>query len=304
MRVESLHALRREDVVSARLVKVHRFPVKSMLGESPSDSHIDGTGVVGDRAYALIDLETGRVASAKDPRRWAVLLGCRAAYVDGTSPDAAFVVVLPDGTRLASHDPDVDVRLSAALGRAVHLVARPTADAVYDDLWPDIDGMAPEEFINETQTSTSDDGRPISTLPVGLMAPGTFQDVAPITIMTVQSLRHAARLQPNSRWDSRRFRPNLLVDLDGDSEGFIENDWTGRRIAVGETTIEVFAPTPRCVMTTLAQDDLLADREVLRTIAHHNRVEVPGIGRFACLGAYATVVEAGPIVVGDPVRLL
>ncbi len=172
--------------------------------------------------------------------------------------------------------------MSAALGRAVRLVAEPLADTVYDDVWPDIDGMAPDEFINETQTSTSEDGRPISTLPVGLMAPGTFQDVAPITIMTVQSLHHAARLQPNSRWDSRRFRPNLLVDLDDDSEGFIENDWAGRRITIGEATIEVLAPTPRCVMTTLAQDDLVADREVLRTLAHHNRLEIPGVGRFTC----------------------
>src|SRR5262245_13307197 len=290
--------------MSARLVGIHRFPVKSMLGESPAGALPDGTGVVGDRAHALIDVETGKVASAKVPRRWAVLLGYRAAYVGDASRGSPFVVVLPDGTQLASDAPDFDGRLSAALGREVRLVATPPPGAVYDDMWPDVEAMAPEEFINETRTSTSDDGRPISTLPVGLLAPGTFQDVAPLTIMTVQSLRHAARLQPNSSWDARRFRPNLLVDLDDDSDGFVENDWDGKRIAIGGTTIEVFASTPRCVMTTLAQDDLPADREVLRTVAQHNRVEVPGAGRFACLGAYAAVVEAGPVAVGDPVRLL
>jgi uncharacterized protein YcbX len=285
-------------------VRIHRFPVKSMLGESPTGAHLDGTGLVGDRAHALIDVETGKVASAKVPRRWAVLLGYRAAYVGDASPGSPFVVVLPDGTHLASDAPDLDRRLSAALGRDVRLVATPPPDAVYDDLWPDVEAMAPREFISETQTSTSDDGRPISTLPVGLMAPGTFQDVAPLTIMTVQSLQHAARLQPNSRWDARRFRPNLLVDFDDESEGFIENDWAGRRIAIGKATIEVFASTPRCVMTTLAQEDLPADRHVLRTVAQHNRVEIPGAGLFACLGAYAAVVEAGPIAVGDSVRLL
>src|SRR5262249_50610466 len=163
----------------------------------------------------------------------------------------AFVVELPDGTQLASRDPDLDARLSEVLGREVRVVATPPADAAYDDLWPDIEGVAPDEFIDETRTSTSDDGRPISTLPVGLLAPGTFQDLAPLTIMTVQSLHHAEKLQPDSRWDVRRFRPNLLVDLDDGSEGFIENDWNGRRIAIGEATIEVFASTPRCVMTTL-----------------------------------------------------
>jgi uncharacterized protein YcbX len=275
-----------------------------MLGESPGDAHLDRSGLVGDRAHALIDVETGKVASAKVPRQWAVLLGCRAAYVEDPSPGAAFVVVFPDGRRLTSHDPDFEGRLSVALDREVRLVATPPTDAVYDDLWPDVEGMAPDGFIHETQTSTSDDGRPISTLPVGLLAPGTFQDVAPLTIMTTQSLRHATRLQPNSRWDARRFRPNLLVDLDDDSDGFVENDWTGRRISIGEATIEVLTPTPRCVMTTLAQDDLPADRQVLRTVARHNRVEIPGVGRFACLGSYATMVEAGPIAVGDPVRLL
>src|SRR5262245_5370454 len=142
-----------------------------MLGESPAGAHLDGTGVVGDRAHALIDVETGKIASAKVPRRWAALLGYRAAYVGDASPGSVFVVAFPDGTHHTSDAPDLDGRLSTGLGREVRLVATPPPDAVYDDLWPDVEAMAPDEFIKETQTSTSDDGRPISTLPVGLLAP-------------------------------------------------------------------------------------------------------------------------------------
>ena len=290
--------------MSARLLEIHRFPVKSMLGETLDDARIELTGLAGDRAHALIDVATGKVASAKDPRRWAALLGFRASYVDRSEPGAPLVVVLPDGSRVGSLDDDVDARLSAVIDREVHLVGAPSADSVYDDLWPDIDGMAPADFISDTQTSTSDDGRPVSTLPVGMLAPGTFQDVAPVTILTAESLRHAAALEPDARWDTQRFRPNLFVDLESEVDGFIENDWSGKRIAIGDLVLDVFGATPRCVMTTLAQGDLPADRRILRTVAGHNRVDVAGLGRFACLGAYATVVEAGRVTVGDPVRLL
>ena len=273
-----------------------------MRGEALTEAELDESGVAGDRAHALLDVETGKVASAKDPRRWAALLGFAAAYVDAAASGAPLVVVLPDGSRVGSDDADVDARLSGALGRSVRLVATPVAGAVYDDLWPDVEGMAPAEFISDTQTSTSDDGRPVSSLPVGLLAPGTFQDVAPLTILTSASLASAAALAPDAQWDTKRFRPNLVLDVEG--EGFLENEWSGRRIAVGEVVVEVLFAAPRCVMTTLAQDGLPADRAILQTVARHNRVDVPGVGKFACLGAYATVVEAGRVSVGDAVRLL
>ena len=52
---------------------LYRYPVKSMLGESLRTCTIDAGGVLGDRAYAVIDVETGAVASAKVPKRWSAL---------------------------------------------------------------------------------------------------------------------------------------------------------------------------------------------------------------------------------------
>ncbi len=288
--------------MTMRLLEIRRFPVKSMLGETPLEVLVEASGVVGDRAHAIVDVETGKVASAKRPRLWGSLLGFSACYIDRPGAGEPLGITLPDGTALHNEQPDFDERLSGAIGKQVQLTAAPELDADYEDEWLDIEGMAPQEFIQSTQTSTSEDGNPVSTLPVGMMAPGTFQDVAPVTVMTTASLRRMAELQPGSRWDPRRFRPNLLLDVEG--TGFIENEWIGRQLSVGEVVFSVVAPIPRCVMTTLPQEDLSADRGILRTVARYNRVDVAGTGIFACLGAYALVLKPGRVAVGDEIEVL
>jgi uncharacterized protein YcbX len=272
-----------------------------MQGETPSEVVVDATGVAGDRAYALVDSETGAVASAKDPRRWAALLGFSARFAAEPGRGQPVTITLPGGVMVSSTDPDIDRHLSSAAGRTVTLSGVPATGARYEEVWPDIDGLAPVEFVTSLRTGQTTAGEAVTALPVGMLAPGTFQDVAPVTILTTASLRAARRLHPAGDWDQRRFRMTILIDADGDR--FIENDWLGRILAIGTVRLSVFAPTPRCVMVTLAQPDLGADREVLTTVARHNRAEVPGAGRFACLGVYASVESGGTIRVGDSVEL-
>lgn len=287
-------------VVNGLVVEVRRYAVKSMLGEVLPDCMVEEQGLCGDRMYALLDSESGKVASAKRPRPWAALLGFRATYADQPGRGRPVVVEAPDGESRRSDHPGFDTWLSKAVGRRVNLVGQPLEGASYEDEWPDVDGMAPADFIESTRTSTSEDGLAVSTLAIAMMAPGTFQDVSPVTILTTASLREAQRLHPSGDWDPRRFRANLLLDVPGD--GFVENDWTGRRLTVGGAVLEVVAPTPRCVMPTLAQEELPADRGVLKIAAIHNRVDT-GFGIWACLGAYATVVTPGPVAVGDDFSL-
>ena len=59
-----------------------RFPVKSMKGERIEQAELTERGLVGDRAYALIDTDTGKVVSAKSVRLFPGLLGCQAAFVE------------------------------------------------------------------------------------------------------------------------------------------------------------------------------------------------------------------------------
>ena len=278
-----------------------RFPVKSMLGEHPAAVDITESGIVGDRAWGLVDIETGKVASAKHPRLWEPLLGLRATYDDEPKPGTVVRIQLADGSTVSSDDADVDKRLSAAIGRDVHLTSEVPPKASYDEEWPDVDGIAPSEFIAATRSGRSAAGHDLSSLPVGMLAPGTFQDVAPLTLMTTASLRAARAIYPDGDWDDRRFRSTLLIDVDGD--GFAEQEWVGKSLRIGAVELSVTAPTPRCVMVTLAQQDLPNDRKLLPTLAKHNRLDVLGSGLYACLGVYASVVRNGRIETGNPVAV-
>src|SRR5213592_3546105 len=87
-----------------------RFPVKSMRGEQLDAVELTEGGIVGDRAYAIRDRETGKVASAKHPKLWPELLACRAAFVESpgsSNPLPPVQIALADGSTVLSDAPDV-----------------------------------------------------------------------------------------------------------------------------------------------------------------------------------------------------
>ena len=94
---------------------------------------------------------------------------------------------------------------------------------------------------------------------------------------------------------------NLVIETK--EPGFVENDWVGRELRVGETArLKITMSDPRCVMTTLAQEELPRDANVLRTLARHNRVRI-GDGKLPCAGVYAEVSTSGAVALGDSVVL-
>ena len=108
-----------------------RFPVKSMLGEEIDQVGVDAGGILGDRAFALVDVETGKVASAKHPKVWPDLLRCRASYVAPRvdEPLPPVRIELADGTSVMSDAPEVDAVLSRFCGREVRLARAAPADS-------------------------------------------------------------------------------------------------------------------------------------------------------------------------------
>lgn len=127
---------------------------------------------------------------------------------------------------------------------------------------------------------------------------GSFFDVAPLHLLTQASLRRLRELQPASLFEVERFRPNVV--LEGDAAPFGENEWGGVTVHLGEeVTAPVLIPTMRCIMPTLPQHDLPKDNETLRTLSRHNRIEIPGLGTWSCLGAYAGVATGGRLSVGS-----
>ena len=110
------------------LASLHRYPVKSMMGEDLNAAHVTERGLLGDRAYALCDPETGNVVSAKNPQKWPNLFSYRAAYTSPPAPGSAVPpvrVMLPDGDCAVSSSPDFAPTLSAKLGRPVTLLSSP-----------------------------------------------------------------------------------------------------------------------------------------------------------------------------------
>jgi uncharacterized protein YcbX len=283
-----------------------RFPVKSMAGERLTEAELTtGRGLVGDRAYALVDAVTGKVVSAKSVKLFPGLLACRAAFVQPprAGDDLPPVrITLPDGTIVTSDAADADEVLSAHFGRAVTLARAAPEDYTIDQYHPDVEGLDPtghRDEVVEQKLGTA------FFAEVGIPSPvpvGSFFDLFPVSVLTTSTLARLGELRPQTRFDERRFRMNVIVRTE--AAGFVENDWVGHGLAVGGAVrLGMALPDPRCVMTTLAQDELPRDADVLRTLVRHNRVDVGGAGLFPCAGAYAVVQAPGMVRTGDPVVL-
>lgn len=263
------------------VVSLWRYPVKSMLGEELNASEVTDRGLLGDRAYAVIDSSDGKAASAKNPRKWPALFDFRAAFVEPEHLDAGAApirITLPDGSTVRSDQDDLNRILSRAFDREVILRAADGGAVNSEQYYPDMEGLGHRDTVADFTLSR-----------------GTFFDAAMVHLLTTATLDRLRELYPEGRFEARRFRPNIVVQLGSGEKGFAENAWVGRTLAIGpDVRLNITAPCGRCVMTTLSQADLPKDPGILRTAAQHNRVKV---------GVYAAVMCGGTIRRGDPVRL-
>ena len=283
------------------VAKLWRYPVKSMLGEELSSADVTDHGIVGDRAWAVVDRSDGKVASAKNPAKWRRLLELQPRFVDG--PEGPVEITFPDGSTARTGD-GADDALSKFIARDVTLAATPPEVGRFEEVWPtDVGEIAPDEFVANTKVDTNPEGEAVSDIVLAMAAPpGTFFDLSPLHMMTTATLDALRVAAPNADFDVRRYRPNVLIDAD--AGGFVENDWPGKELTVGECRIRVDLATMRCVMTTLAHGEVPADRETLRTVARANKIEIPGLGTWACAGVYATPTSFGRLQVKDPVEVV
>ena len=276
------------------LAELWRYPVKSMLGERVAGSEVTVHGLPGDRGLALVDRESGKIASAKAPRLWRGLLRCSAVLDERDAPgDAGAVrIEIPGGKPLWSTDSDVDDVLSAYVGRPVRLADSPPAEAT-------LDRSLPEQVLAEGVDAQVDAA--LVTIGSGTPPGGGFVDFAPLHLITTSTLEHIAELSPRGAVEVRRYRPNLVLRTSG--RGFVENDWLGRELRIGERLrLKVIARTPRCAIPTLEHGTLPRDAAALRTLAAHNRL--PAMDQLPaepCAGFYAQVLEPGRIMPGDTV---
>lgn len=282
-----------------------RFPVKSMGGERLQTAVLSATGVLGDRAFALVETDTGKVVSAKSVKLFPDVLDCLATFVEeprGGRPLPPVRITLPTGATVMSDDPDVSRVLSSHFDREVTLAQSAPAGFTIDQYHPDVEGADPAGY-RDTTVEQKLGAALFAQLGVPSPVPaGSFFDVSPLSVLTSSTLDRFSELAPLSRWDPRRFRMNVIVRTD--QPGFVENAWIGRSLAVGDASrLRLTMPDPRCVMTTLAQGDLPNDSDILRAAVKHNRLPLTGGALFPCVGVYATVEAGGTLQVGDPVAL-
>lgn len=276
------------------VVSLWRYPVKSMMGEELNAAEISERGLLGDRAYALVDSSGGKVASAKNPRKWPQLFNFRAAFVDPPRPGTKVPpvrITLPEGTVVTSEQGDVNQILSRALNREVTLdttergyreVVESTVPNPWtpkaEEYWPDMEGLDYRDTVTDFD-----------------LPEGTFFDCAVVHLLTTATVDRLRELYPEGRFEVRRFRPNVVVQTASDLKDFVENAWIGRTLAIGDSVrLSITGPCPRCVMTTLPQGDLAKDPGILRTAAQHNHANV---------GLYASVVRGGTVRRSDAIRL-
>ena len=268
-----------------------RYPVKSMAGTKLDEALVTEGGILGDRAYAVIDRASGRVGSAKTPKKWAGLMALAADFVrppEAGTPLPPVRIDWPDGTTVTSGGEDPDTRLSETLGRPVTLTTeRPEAPSLER-----LDPLAAEETIVDIGE---------------LMMAGRFSDYAALHLITTATMARLAELRPDSVFNARRFRPNVTIATPEGASGFVENDWVGREIAIGdEVRLRISDPTPRCSVPTLEQANLEKDPQLLRTIVEHNTLPVPVLDgeSLPCAGIYGFVIQGGTVKRGDAVRVV
>ena len=240
------------------------------------------------------DRSDGKVASAKNPRKWPQLFDFRAAYINPPRGGAKLPpvrITLPDGTAVTSEQSDLPENLSRALNREVTLdltehSQREVVKSTFpnprtpkaEEYWPDMEGLDYRDTVTDFN-----------------LPEGTFFDCAVVHLLTTATVDWLRELYPPGRFEVRRFRPNVVVETADGVKGFVENAWIGRTLAIGDgVRLSVTGPCPRCVMTTLPQGDLAKDPGILRTAAQHNKANV---------GVYASVSRGGAVRRGDAIRL-
>jgi uncharacterized protein YcbX len=168
--------------------------------------------------------------------------------------------------------------LSQAVGKPVQFLSGAPSSGTLEEYWPDIEGLAKREEVTDEP-----------------MPAETFFDVGIVHILTTATLDELRKFYPKGRVEARRFRPNIVVSTPPEVSGFVEKDWIGKVLCIGDAVkLKITIPCGRCVMTTLAQADLPKDSEILRTAVKHNNAQV---------GVYASVIQGGKIRRGDAISL-
>lgn len=265
-----------------------------MVGVTVPSCDVSVLGIVGDREWALRDLDRGGIRGAK--RIGDLMQFAAAPLGDGTHHVR---IAFPDGTHGTSADADINEKLSKALGINVQLESLPSADNLeHFRRGPAYEDDPMSELRSVFGRTESEPLPNFAVFPPEVVEfespPGTHYDCWPLMVMTTSALRALEEALPESVIDIRRFRPSVVID--GAPGGHPEFRWKGKRAQVGSVLIEFLDPCPRCVMPTRRiSEEIPEDREILRHIVRDLDQN---------LGVYARVVTPGTFAVDSEVNFI
>lgn len=237
-------------------------PVKGMRHLALDAVDLDEQGAVGDRSYCLVDVDAARVLrTVQHP----VLIGV-VARVDGD----VLGLTLPTGASvLARAGRDGRTITCDYWGRAVELELTDGPHAALLSAWL---------------------GRRVrlAAAPRGGVV---FGD--PLTVVGTASLRELARRTGHHELadQAARLRSTLVVETD---TPFVEDSWVGRDVVVGEATVRIGGPVPRCAVVDHHPGTGVKDLRLLGAMVRErptNRAGEP------VLGVYGTCTRPGRVVV-------
>lgn len=275
---------------NASILNIYRYPVKSMMGETLSEADIGEAGIPGDRSWAVRDEKRGGIRGGKKIPQLMTLT----AQSGATAP----LITAPDGDSASVSCEGINAWLSDKLNHPVTLWPLLPADQLdhYRRGAPDTEDF--EQELRAVFGRLPEEPLPDLTGFEELLEfespPGTYFDAYPISIMSQQSLATMNQLEGESRFDVRRFRPNLLVDIPDTEHPFPEQAWVGKTLSIGNLTLKIEMTCPRCSMTTHGFDDLPRDTEIMRKLVDHSDGN---------LGIYASVERLGQISLEDHIAI-
>ena len=276
---------------AASVTHIYRYPVKSMMGETLSEADIGVAGIPGDRGWAVRDEKRGGIRGGKKIPQLMTLTAQSGAV--------APLITAPDGDSASANTDGINQWLSDKLNHPVTLWPLLPADQLdhYRRGAPDTEDFEQElrAVFGRLPNEPLPDLAGFEELLEFESPPGTYFDAFPISIMSQQSLNTMNQLEGESRFDVRRFRPNLLVDIPDTDHPFPEQAWVGKTLSIGSVMLKIDTTCPRCAMTTHGFDDLPQDAQIMRKLVANSEGN---------LGIYASVVQAGRVTAGDSVSVV
>lgn len=289
--------------MTTTVTSLHRYPVKSMRGESLTSAVVEPWGLEGDRRWMVVEADGPRAGTFVSARRDPGLL-----LLDPLVTDAGIVLRSPDDRLppLAVTAPETDHREVHIWGSAVPAATAPAAEAWLSGAVgrPVRLAYLDDPTARPTDPERSEPGDRVS-----------FADGYPLLLTTEASLAalNDALLEGSEGAEDPvamdRFRSNVVVD---GTAPWAEDDW--RRVRIGEVTFRMVKGCARCVLTTVDPRTGERGREPMRTLARTRRFDggvwfgvnlvpdggAPYVGRLA-VGDEVTVLEAAPAR-GGPLR--